>query len=325
MNRIITGLLAAAGLAVLASAAAAQDYPSRPITLVVPYAAGGPSDAIARLVGQSMSETLGQQFVVENVSGAGGTLGAGRVASAEPDGYTLLLHHVALAATPSLYKDLPYDAAEAFEPIGLINYGPFVLTARSDFEAETAEDLFAKLQVEGDGITMAHAGEGSGSHLCSMMLLEALDVEVTYVPYKGTGPAMTDLVGGQVDVLCDQTTNAVPQIEAGAIKAYAVTSPERIDALPDVPTVAELGHDGFEVTVWNALYAPAGTPAEVIGKLHAALQTALAEEEVQSRFADLGTLLFPEDQRSPEALGAKLEEELAHWAEVTEAAGVQPQ
>lgn len=317
--------LAAVAFTALAAGASAQEFPSKPITIVVPYAAGGPSDTIARLIGRSMGETLDQQIVVENVAGAGGTLGAARVAGAPPDGYTLLLHHLALAATASLYNSLPYDPATAFEPIGLVNYGPFVLTARADFEANTAQELLENLKESGDRINMAHAGDGSGSHLCGMMLTQALDTKVTYVPYQGTGPAMMDLVGKQVDILCDQTTNAMPQIQGNAIKAYAVTSNERIETLPDLPTMRELLGQDFEVIVWHALYAPAGTPEEAIRTLHDALQKALADAAVQARFKELGTLLFPDDQRSPEALRTQLGSELAHWAEVIKAAGVQPQ
>jgi tripartite-type tricarboxylate transporter receptor subunit TctC len=305
-----------------ATAAQAQTFPDKPITLVVPFAAGGPSDVIARLLGQSMSATLGQQVVIENVAGAGGTTAAGRVAKATPDGYTLLIHHVALAAGASLYSKLGYDTNAAFQPIGLVNYGPFVLTAKTGFAPNTATELFAKLKKDGPSVNVAHAGIGSGSHLCGLMLTQALGIQVTYVPYKGTGPAMNDLVGGQVDVLCDQTTNAIPQVTAGKVKAYAVTSGKRIEQLPNLPTVAETGIQGFEVTVWHGLFAPAGTPAPVVTKLHGALQTALADATIQKRFTDLGTLLFPAEQRSPEALGAYLKAEVARWGEAVTKAGV---
>ena len=308
--------------ATTATAADAQGYPDKPITLVVPFAAGGPTDVIARLLGQSMSATLGQQIVVENVAGAGGTTAAGRVAKATPDGYTLLIHHVALAAGASLYPKLGYDTNAAFQPLGLVNYGPFVLVGKSGFAPNTAAELFATLRKDGPSINVAHAGIGSGSHLCGLMLTQALGVQVTYVPYKGTGPAMNDLVGGQVDLLCDQTTNAIPQVTGGKVKAYAVTSGKRIEQLPNLPTVVEAGFPGFEVTVWHGLYAPAGTPAPIVAKLHGALQTALADATVQKRFTDLGTLLFPADQRSPEALGAYLKGEVTRWSEAVTKAGV---
>jgi tripartite-type tricarboxylate transporter receptor subunit TctC len=314
-------LAGALGMAMLtATAASAQDYPTKPITLVVPYAAGGPSDVIARLVGQSMSASLGQQIIIENVAGAGGTTGAERVAKSAPDGYTLLIHHVALAAGASMYK-LRYDTTAAFSPVGLINYGPFVLTARADYQPNTAAEMLAKLKADGSKVNMAHAGVGSGSHLCGMMLNQALGVSFTYIPYKGTGPAMNDLVAGQVDVLCDQTTNAIPQIEGGKIKAYAVTSAKPIDQLPKLPSLAQAGLQGFEVTVWHALYAPAHTPEPIVAKLNAALQKALADVTTLKRFADLGTLAFPSEQRTPAALDAYLKGEVKKWAEVIQKAG----
>ncbi|MCZ8104418.1 MAG: tripartite tricarboxylate transporter substrate-binding protein [Burkholderiales bacterium] len=315
-------VLALAAALLAASPASAQTYPDKAITMVVPYAAGGPSDVIGRLIGQHMSATLGQQVVIENVAGAGGTTGAARVAKASPDGYTLLIHHVALAAGASLYQKLAYDTATAFQPIGLVNTGPFVLTSKLGFDAADGKALLAKLKAEGPKINVAHAGIGSGSHLCGLMLTQALGTSFTYVAYRGTGPAMNDLVGGQVDLLCDQTTNAIPQVNGGKVKAYAVTAPRRIDQLPNLPTVAELGIDGFDVAVWHALYAPAGTPKPVVDKLHGALQAALADATIQARFTELGTVLFPADRRSPDALAAHLKGELARWNEAITKAGV---
>jgi tripartite-type tricarboxylate transporter receptor subunit TctC len=315
-------VLALAAALLAASPASAQTYPDKAITMVVPYAAGGPSDVIGRLIGQHMSATLGQQVVIENVAGAGGTTGAARVAKASPDGYTLLVHHVALAAGASLYQKLAYDTATAFQPIGLVNTGPFVLTSKLGFDAADGKALLAKLKAEGPKINVAHAGIGSGSHLCGLMLTQALGTSFTYVAYRGTGPAMNDLVGGQVDLLCDQTTNAIPQVNGGKVKAYAVTAPRRIDQLPNLPTVAELGIDGFDVAVWHALYAPAGTPKPVVDKLHGALQAALADATIQARFTELGTVLFPADRRSPDALAAHLKGELARWNEAITKAGV---
>jgi tripartite-type tricarboxylate transporter receptor subunit TctC len=320
------GFAAAAAFAgcVLAASAHAQGYPSRPITMVVPYAAGGPSDSIARLVGRSMSETLGQQIVVENTAGAGGTTGAARVAKAPNDGHTLLIHHVALAAGASLYSNPGYDTLSAFEPVGLVNYGPFVLISKSGFPANNLTELLAALKANAGSISVAHAGVGSGSHLCGIMLGQALGVNFTFVPYRGTAPALNDIVGGQVDVLCDQTTNAVPQINAKTVKAFAVTSPQPIAQLPGLPTVAS-AIPGFDLAVWHALYGPKGMPKEAVDKLNAALQKALGDAEVNRRFGELGTLLFPADQRAPAALQRKLESEVKHWAAVVKAAGVQPQ
>jgi tripartite-type tricarboxylate transporter receptor subunit TctC len=323
MRRILGAVL---GLLSLCTAAQAQaDYPTRPITLIVPYAAGGPSDVIARLLGQSMSATLGQQVVVENVAGAGGTTGAARVADARPDGHTLLIHHLALAAAQSLYGNLRYATLQAFEPIGLVNYGPFVLTARPAYPADTIAAALASIREKREGVSMAHAGVGSGSHLCNMLIQSALGVRVTEVPYRGTGPALNDVAGGQVDMLCDQTTNAIPQIQGGRVKAFAVTSAERNEQLKDLPTMQEAGLSGFEITQWHALYAPHGTPPAIIARLSAALEKALAEPSIVARFSDLGTVLFPAGRRGPAQTGEYLRREVEKWERVIREAGVRPQ
>jgi tripartite-type tricarboxylate transporter receptor subunit TctC len=317
--------LAALGMCLAAAGAGhAQSFPSRPITLTVPFAAGGPSDAIGRLIGKSMSETLGQQIVVENVAGAGGTTAAARVSKAAPDGYSLLIHHLALAAGAALYNNPGYDTVSAFEPIGLVNYGPFVLISKNAFPSNNLAELLAEVKKSAATLSVAHAGVGSGSHLCGMMLGQAVGVKLNFVPYRGTAPALNDIVGGQVDLLCDQTTNALPQINARTVKAFAVTSPQPIPQLPGLPTVAS-ALPGFDLSVWHAIYAPKGAPKDAVDKLNGALQKALADAEINKRFADLGTLLFPADQRSPAALQAKLESEVKHWAAVVKAAGVQPQ
>jgi tripartite-type tricarboxylate transporter receptor subunit TctC len=316
-----------AGLALatsLVTGAFAQGYPVKPITLVVPYAPGGPSDAVARLLSKGMSETLGQQIILENISGAGGTAGAARVAKAQPDGYTILLHHVALAAGASLYNNPGYDTVTAFEPVGLINSGPFVLVSKKDYPAGNLTEILAKMKADGAKVSMAHAGVGSGSHLCGMMLGQALGVNFTFVPYRGTAPALSDLVGGQVEVLCDQTSNAISQIQAKTVKAFGVTAPQPIPQLPELPAFAsEL--KGFDLAVWHGIYGPKGMSKEAVDKLNAALQKALADADVQKRFGELGTLLFPADQRSPAALQAKLEKEVKHWATVVAASGVAKQ
>jgi tripartite-type tricarboxylate transporter receptor subunit TctC len=314
----------AVATAAFATPAMAQGYPSKPITLIVPYAAGGPSDSIARMVGKTMSETLGQQIIIENVAGAGGTAGASRVAKAQPDGHTLLIHHVALSAGASLYKNPGYDTVTAFEPVGLVNYGPFVVISKKDYAAQNFKELIAKVKADGQNTNVAHAGIGSGAHLCGIMLEQALGSKFNYVPYRGTGPALNDIVGGQVDLLCDQTTNSLPQIQAGTVKAFAVTAPQPISQLPNLPTVASEA-PGFDLSVWHGIYGPKGMPKEAVDKLNAALQKALADTEIQKRFTELGTLLFPADQRSPAALQAKLEREVKHWATVVKAANVEPQ
>ena len=310
----------------LCTAVQAQtDYPTRPITLVVPYAAGGPSDVLARLLGHSMSATLGQQVVIETVAGAGGTTGAARVAEARPDGYTLLIHHLALAAGPSLYGNLRYATLEAFEPIGLVNYGPYVLTAKLAFPAENVSQVLTYIREKRDLVTMAHAGIGSGSHLCNMLLQSALGVKVTEVAYRGTGPALNDVVAGQIDMVCDQTTSAMPQIQGGRVKAFAVTSAERIDQLKDVPTMQEAGLAGFEITQWHALYAPRGTPPATVARLSAALEKALGDPTIVARLADLGTVVFPADRRGPEHAREQLRREVEKWQRVIREAGLKPQ
>lgn len=315
----------AAGAAFSAHGAVAQDYPTQPITIIVPFSAGGPTDTVTRLVAQAMSEDLGQQIVVQNVGGAGGTLGAGQAATAAPDGYTLLLHHIGMSTAPALYQSLPFDPQTDFAPIGLVTEVPMTIVARRDFEPETLEDLLAHIRENGENVTYANAGVGAASQLCGMLLMDALDTRMTEVPYQGTGPAMTDLLGGQIDMMCDQTTNTTTQIQAGEIKAYAVTTPERIEALPDVPTAAEGGLENFELAVWHGLYAPAGTDPAIIERLTASLQTALANETVAQSFAELGTYPVPADQATPEALAQKLEAQTQLWAEVIAAAGVTAQ
>jgi tripartite-type tricarboxylate transporter receptor subunit TctC len=309
-------LMAAAALAGWLGGVAAQDFPSRMITLVVPFAAGGPSDAIGRLLAQSMSATLKQQVVIENVAGAGGTTAAARVAKADPDGHTILIHHIALPAGASLYKNLTYDTVGDFETLGLVNYGPMVLASKKDYPAKDAKDLFAKLKADGPKTTLAHAGIASNSHLCGLLMQQAFGAKFTEVAYRGTGPAMNDLMSGQVDILCDQSTTAVPQIQGNTIKGFAVTSSTRLDTLPDLPTMKEAGLSDFEFVIWHGLYAPKGTSKRAVDALNKALQTALADANVKARFADVGTQIFPAADLTPAAHRARLEKEVAKWREV---------
>jgi tripartite-type tricarboxylate transporter receptor subunit TctC len=318
-------LLAAAVAALTFPAAAQDDYPSRPITFVVPFSAGGPTDTVTRLIAEPMSQSLGQQIVVQNVTGAGGTLGAGEVAAAEPDGYTVLMHHIGMSTAPSLYANLAYNPLEDFELIGLVTEVPMTIVARKDFEPTTLQELIDHVKANADSVTYAHAGIGAASQLCGLLFMEAIDTKVTEVPYQGTGPALTDLVGGQVDFMCDQTTNTTEQIKAGAVKAYAITSPERNDALPDVPTTAEAGLPELDVSIWHGLYVPADTPDAVVQKLNEALKAALANEEVKTRFAELGTTTVSDDLATPEAHRERLQSQTELWKGVFEAAGVQPQ
>lgn len=319
LSKLIGAICAAT---VLSSAAFAQGYPDRQITMVVPFAAGGPTDTVARLVAEKMSTDLGQQIIVENLGGAGGTLGAGRVAGSEADGYTILLHHIGMATAATLYRSLAYDTLNAFEYVGLVTEVPMVITARKDFEPADFPAFVDYVKANADMVTMANAGIGSASHLCGMLFMSSIETPLVTVPYKGTGPAMTDLLGGQVDIMCDQTTNTTQQITGGTIKAYAVTTPARLAIFPDVPTADEGGLKGFDVSIWHGIYAPKGTPAEATDRLSKALQVALADEGVIKAMADLGTAPSPAADATPAALKAKLESEIARWKPVIEAAGV---
>ena len=319
--KTVTGLAAAAAVSLFALSASAQNYPERNITMVVPFSAGGPTDTVARLVAESMSKDLGQQIIVENVGGAGGTLGAGRVASADPDGYTVLLHHIGMATSATLYRKLAYDTLNAFEYVGLVTEVPMTILSRKTLETTDLKSLIDYAKANKDKVTVANAGIGAASHLCGMLFMSAIETPLVTVPYKGTGPAMTDLLGGQVDIMCDQTTNTTKQIQGGTVKAYAVTTAKRLDVLPDVPTVVEAGLPKLEVGIWHGIYTPKGTSAEINEKLSKSLQAALKDENVVARFAELGTTPSSESDATPAALKAKLESEIARWKSVIEAAG----
>ena len=321
MRKFVAALAAAAAVTLYSFAANAQSYPERTITVVVPFAAGGPTDTVTRLVAEAMSKDLGQQVIVENVGGAGGTLGAGRVANADPDGYTLLLHHIGMATSATLYRKLAYDTLNAFEYVGLVTEVPMTIIGRKDLPPTDLKGLVEYAKANKDSITVANAGIGAASHLCGMLFMSAIGTPLVTVPYKGTGPAMTDLLGGQVDIMCDQTTNTTKQIQGGTIKAYAVTSPERLDVLKDVPTTIEAGLPAVQVGIWHGLYAPKGTPAEITDRLSKSLQVALKDPNVIARFAELGTKPSSEADATPAALKAKLESEIARWKPIIEAAG----
>ncbi|GAA4700086.1 Tripartite-type tricarboxylate transporter, receptor component TctC [Promicromonospora umidemergens] len=303
-------------LAACSSGADPADYPDDDIDVIVPFSAGGPTDTVTRMIAEPMSEDLGVQLVVQNIDGAGGTVGAGQAATSDPDGYTVLMHHIGMSTAPALYEDLAYDPIADFKPVGLVTEVPMTIIASSDFEPETFEEFVTYVQENADTVTMAHAGEGSASNLCGLLLTDALGVEVTAVPYDGTGPAMAELVGGQVDFMCDQTTNTTGQITAGEVKAYAATTPERIEALPDLPTTTEGGQPDIQVSVWHGLYVPVETPDEVVSQLTDSLQVALADEKVIDQMADLGTAPVSEEQATPEAHATLLEEQTATWADI---------
>ena len=314
--------LPALALAPLAAPAFAQArFPDRPITVIVPFAAGGPTDTVARLLSEAMGRDLGGTVVVENVGGAGGTLGAQRVAQARPDGYTLLVHHIGMATIPTLYRRLAYDPINGFETVGLITEVPMTLVGRRTLEANTMQELVALVRQRGDRINLANAGVGAASHLCGILFQSALNLPLTTVPYRGTGPAMNDLVGGTVDLMCDQTTNTTEQIRAGTIKAFATTTSTRVPSLPDIPTAREAGMPNFEVSVWHGLYAPRGTPAEIVNRLSQALHVALRNEALVRRFADLGTEPVPQDKATPAAHRAFWQADVARWRPIIQAAG----
>jgi tripartite-type tricarboxylate transporter receptor subunit TctC len=299
----------------------AQNYPTKVITIVVPFAAGGPTDTLARLIAVPMSKTLKQQVIVENVVGAGGTIAANRVAKASPDGYTLLLHHIGHSTAPALYRKLPYDAIKDFEPIGLVNEVPMTLVAKKDFPPKDLKELISYVKANKDKINLANAGVGAASHLCGMLFMSAIQTELTTVPYNGTGPAMNDLLGGQVDLMCDQTTNTTSQIKAEKIKVYGVTTLKRMATLPGVPTLDEAGLKGFEVDVWHGVYAPKATPKPAIDKLTNALQDALKDSNVKQRFSELGAEPVSLDRATPQALEKHLKAEIDKWTPIIKKAG----
>jgi tripartite-type tricarboxylate transporter receptor subunit TctC len=309
-------------LATAAAGAVAQQYPTRNITMLVPYAAGGPTDTVARVVAQSMMKPLGQTVIVENRPSAGGILAPEQVKNAKPDGYTILIHHVGMATTPALYRQLRFNPLGDFDYIGLINDVPMTLIARGNFPAKDFKEFLDYIKKNKDKVSYAHAGIGAASHLCGMLFQSAIETDFLTVPYKGTAPAMNDLLGGQVDFMCDQTTNTTGQIKAGKIKVYAVTTPKRVASLADVPTMQESGLPGFEVAVWHGLYAPKGTPKPVIDKLSAALQTALKDPNIKTRFAELGTEPVPAEQATPDALRNKLKSQIDVWTPIIKKAGV---
>jgi tripartite-type tricarboxylate transporter receptor subunit TctC len=312
---------AAALVAGTAPAPAQQAYPARPITIVVPAAAGGPTDAVARLIAEAMARPLGQQVVVENQGGAGGTIGMARVAKAAPDGYTLAVWHIAQATAPALYDNLRYNVIDDFDSIGRITDVPMTIVGKATLEPKDAAELITWVKQKQDSATYAHAGIGSAAHLCALLFLDALKVRMTAVSYRGTGPAMTDLLGGQFDLLCDQTTTTTNQIKEGKIKGYAATTRARLAVLPNLPTLDEAGLKGFEVTAWHAMWAPKGLPADAVAKLNAALQAALKDPKVIERLAALGTEPVPPEQATPAALKAQLQAEVAKWGPVIKAAG----
>jgi tripartite-type tricarboxylate transporter receptor subunit TctC len=317
---MIRKLLGAVALA-LASAPVAAQFPTKPVTMIVPFAAGGPTDTVARSLGGAMQTVLKQTVLVENVAGAGGTIGVARVARAAPDGYTILLYHIGMSTVPALYRKLTFDPLKDFAYIGLVNEVPMTMIARANFPPNNFKEFLDYVKKNKDKVTYANAGLGAASHLCGLLFMSAIETDFTTVPYKGTAPAMNDILGGQVDFMCDQTTNTTPQIRAGKVKAYGVTTAKRVPSLPDLPTLQEQGLKGFEVSVWHALYAPKGTPQPVIDTLVKALQAALKDPTLIQRFADLGTEPAPAERATPAYLEKFLAAEIAKWGPIIKKAG----
>ena len=315
-------LILAAAAAMLAGTALA--YPDKPITLIVPFAAGGPTDKVARDLGEVLRKHLNNQnIIIENVGGAGGTLGAARVAKASPDGYTLLLHHIGMATAPALYRNLPYKTLDDFEYIGMVNEVPMTLIGRPTLPANNFAELRKWLDANKGKINLANAGLGAASHLCGLLFQQAMGVEMTTVPYKGTAPAITDLLGGQVDLLCDQTTNTTPQIEGGKVKAYAVTTlkPLTIPALAKLPTLDSQGLKGFNVSIWHGMYAPKGTPKAIVDQVNTALRQALKDPEFIKRQEALGAVVVTDARVGPAEHKKFVEAEIAKWGPAIKAAG----
>jgi tripartite-type tricarboxylate transporter receptor subunit TctC len=320
-----------AGIAALVSAgtllgsniaSAQKDWPTRSVQLVVPFAAGGPTDTIARLIAVPMGQSLGQTVVVENVAGAGGTIASTKVARAAPDGYTIYIHHMGMATAQALYDKLPYDPMTSFEYIGQVADVPMVLLGKKDLPANNFKELEAYIKANGSKVTMANAGPGAVSQLCGLLFQSRMGVRLTNIPYKGTGPALTDLIGGQVDLLCDQTTQTIPYIKDGRVKAFGTTTMKRLPAIPNVPTLNEQGLKGFEVKVWHGVYAPKGVPQPILDKINVALKKALNDPDVKKRLEDANIDIVPTEKISAKGLKDHLDREINVWGPVIRKANI---
>ncbi len=305
-----------------AGAVCAQDYPNKAVSLIVPFAAGGPTDTLARNLGVALTAPLKQQVIIENAGGAGGTIGVNKVAKAKPDGYTMLLMHIGMSTAPSLYRKLPYDTLNDFEYIGQVADVPMTLIAKTALPPDNLKELIKYVQGNKEKLNLANAGIGAASHLCGLLFTAAIKSNLTTIPFSGTGPAMTALMGGQVDLMCDQTTNTTQQIKSGKVKVYGVTSRTRVASLPFVPTLHEAGLPNFEVNVWHGVYAPKGTPKPVLDKMIAALQTAVQDNTFKTRIAELGAVAVPVAKVNPESLRKQLEAEIAKWGSIIKTAGI---
>jgi len=323
MKKYVYGVLAA--LALFAGGpATAEDYPTRTITMVVPYPAGGPSDVVARIIADGMSKALGQTIIIENVGGAGGTIGTGRVADASPDGYTLLAASMGShVSAPALYPHLKYDSTKDFAPIGLTLHAPAAIVARKDFPAKDFKEFVAYLKKNGDNVKQAHGGVGSSSHMACLLFTSQLGLKPSLVAYRGTGPALNDVIGGHVDFFCEQVVSVKGAIKGGTVKAYAVSGNERSPALPEVPSAKEVGDPGYSINIWSAVFAPKGTPQAVVNKLAAALDKALDDPALQKRMVELGGTVPPKADRGPAALAKVLKTDIARWNPILKTAAAQ--
>jgi len=321
---LFSGIAAAltAGALLSTNAQAQKDWPTKSIQLVVPFAAGGPTDTIARLIAVPMGQALGQTVVVENVPGAGGTIASTKVARAAPDGYTIYIHHMGMATANALYDKLPYDPMTSFEYIGQVADVPMVLLGKKDLPANNFKELEAYIKANGSKVTMANAGPGAVSQLCGLLFQSRMGVKLTNIPYKGTGPALTDLLGGQVDLLCDQTTQTIPYIKDGRVKAFGTTTMKRLPAIPNVPTLNEQGLKGFEVKVWHGVYAPKGTPQPILDKINAALKKALNTPDVKKRLEDANIDIVPAEKMSAKGLKDHLDKEINVWGPIIRKANI---
>jgi len=321
MNRVLAALMAA--LASI-SDASAQTYPTKPVTLIVPFASGGPSDALARILGERMKASLGQPFLVENVTGAAGSIAVGRAVRAAPDGYTISFGHLGTHVANGAIYSLSYDLLADLEPVVLLPSNPMVVVSRGNLPAKTLKDLIAWLKANEDKATAGTAGAGSGSHIGGVYLQTLTGLKLQYVPYRGTGPALNDLVSGQIDIIVDQASNSMQQIRAGSIRAYAITDTVRLKAAPEIPTVEEAGLPGFHMTLWSGLWVPKATPKDIIERLNAAAAEAMGDPAVQKRLADLGLELPTRDRMTPQALGAWHKAEVDKWWPMIKRAGIKP-
>ncbi|HEY0234633.1 MAG TPA: tripartite tricarboxylate transporter substrate-binding protein [Afipia sp.] len=313
--------LAISALTLSIAPALADTYPSRPITMLVPFAAGGATDTVARVTAQSMSKLLGQPIIIENALGAGGTIAAARAARAEPDGYTILIHHIGISTAATLYRHLPYDTKTAFAPIGLVTNAPMTIIARPDLPPNNLKELIDYIQANGDKMTYGNAGLGAASHLCGMLFMIAVNKQIQAIPYKGNAPVMNDLMAKQIDMTCDQTTNTTGPIGSKLVKAYAITTKARLASMPDLPTADEAGLKGFEVGAWHGIYAPKGTPDAIVQKLAETLQAALRDPDLIKRFNDINTEPVSQAEATPKALKTLLDSEVDRWAPIIKATG----